>query len=68
MKSTNQKSIIFYIILTIIGFVLEEFVLGSVLTNPAIALSLGLLFGGIIITFMSANEDESKIKTKTFNS
>lgn len=65
MKSSNQKSIIFSIILAIIGFVLAEFLLGSVLTNPAIALSLGLLFGGIIITFMSANEDESKIKTKT---
>lgn len=65
MKSSNQKSIIFSIILAIIGFVLAEFLLASVLTNPAIALALGLLLGGIVISFISTDEDESKIETKT---
>ncbi|SFD63768.1 RNA recognition motif domain-containing protein [Pseudoalteromonas denitrificans] len=65
MKSPNQKSIIFSVVLAIIGFVLAKFLLASFLTDPSITLAIGLLVGGIIISLISTSEDESKIETKT---
>ena len=56
MSSSQQKSLIIIIIISLLGYVVAQFALSSVLTSSSLAIAIGILIGGVIATF-SANGD-----------
>ena len=65
MSSSQQKSLVTIIILAIIGYVVVQFALSSVLTSPSLSIAIGILLGGLVVSFSSNTTVEQKEKTKS---
>ena len=66
MKLPDQKSLIFSVILAVIGFVIVNFALSSLQLSPALLFAAGLLIGGVVVAAMSSGDvEEAEVKTKT---
>jgi len=68
MKLPNQKSLLITFILAILGYIVAEFVLTSVLA-PSLLFALGLLIGGLVLASISESKPQApgelKAETKT---
>jgi hypothetical protein len=64
MSSSQQKSLIVIIIISVIGYLLVDFVFSSFLSSSAF-FAVGILIGGIIAIFSAGNASEKKEKSKS---
>ncbi|KPM76896.1 RNA recognition motif domain-containing protein [Pseudoalteromonas lipolytica] len=66
MKLPDQKSLLFSVILAVLGFVVVKFALASLALDPALLFGAGLLIGALVIAALSsASSEEAEVKTKT---
>jgi len=65
MSSSQQKSLIIIIIVSLLGYVVAQFALSSVLTSSSLAIAIGILIGGVIATFSANGDTEKKEASKS---
>jgi len=65
MSSSQQKSLIIIIIISLLGYVVAQFALSSVLTSSSLAIAIGILIGGVIATFSANGDTEKKEASKS---
>ncbi|TMO24452.1 RNA-binding protein [Pseudoalteromonas sp. S4492] len=66
MKLPDQKSLLFSVILAVLGFVVVKFAFASLALDPALLFGAGLLIGALVIAALSStSSEEAEVKTKT---
>lgn len=65
MSSSQQKSLIIILIVSLIAYAVVHFALSSVFTDSSLALAIGVLIGGVIATFSAHGATEKKEASKS---
>jgi RNA recognition motif-containing protein len=66
MKLPDQKTLIFSVIIAVVGFIIVKFAFASFELDPAQLFAAGLLIGAVAISVISSEvNEEAEVKTKT---